>query len=69
MRSALIHIRCWYPGFAVVPNVLSEEKAAAYVDQCYDWLESFDLGYKRDDPSTYKLENIPLCHRGKSRCN
>src|SRR4051812_11213661 len=34
-------------GFAVVPRVIPADKAADYVQQCYDWLESFELGFKR----------------------
>lgn len=30
----------------------------------HDWLESFGLGYKRDDPSTFKMENVPAFHKG-----
>jgi hypothetical protein len=51
-------------GFAVVPNVIPEGKAAEYVQQCYDWLEIFELGFKRDDPSTFKPENLPVNSKG-----
>lgn len=49
-------------GYAVVKGVLSKERAACYVDQIHEWLESFGLGYKRDDPSTIKNGQSSLCH-------
>ncbi|KAM0753443.1 hypothetical protein T439DRAFT_297788 [Meredithblackwellia eburnea MCA 4105] len=50
-------------GFAVIKGVLSEEKAKGYVDEIQDWLESFGLGYKRDDPSTIRDECLPIIHQ------
>jgi len=46
-------------GYVVVKNVISEEKAAYYVDQMQEWLEGFGLGYNRSDKSTWKPENLP----------
>lgn len=50
-------------GYAVVKGVLSKEKAAGYVDEIYEWLESFGLGFKRDDPSTLREECLPVIHQ------
>jgi hypothetical protein len=47
--------------FAVVRNVITPEKAAGYVDEAHKWLEGFNLGYKRDDPSTWHKANLPEC--------
>jgi hypothetical protein len=47
-------------GFAIVKSVIPEEKAAYYVEQMNEWLEGFGLGYNRSDPSTWKLENVPV---------
>jgi len=47
-------------GYVVVKNVISEERAAYYVEQMHEWLESFGLGYSRSDPSTWKPENVPV---------
>ena len=46
-------------GYVVVKNVISEEKAAYYVDQMQEWLEGFGLGYSRSDKSTWKPGNLP----------
>lgn len=39
---------------------IGREKAYYYIDQMHEWLESFGLGYKRDDPSTIREEVVPL---------
>ena len=43
----------------MVPSVISSEKADGYVQKVYEWLEGFDKGFKRDDRSTWKPENLP----------
>ena len=51
-------------GWTVVKETISKEKALAYADEGYKWLESWDLGYKRNDPSTRKAANLPWHIRG-----
>lgn len=51
-------------GWAVVPNTLPREKAEHYKNEAYKWLESWGLGYNRNDPSTRKLKNLPYNVRG-----
>jgi len=46
-------------GFVVVKGVITKEKAAEYAQQAEDWLEGFNLGYKRDDPTTWDVKNLP----------
>ncbi|RAO67801.1 uncharacterized protein BHQ10_003813 [Talaromyces amestolkiae] len=46
-------------GYAVVKGAVPRDRALKYVDQIYDWLEEFDLGFKRDDPSTFHKDNLP----------
>jgi len=50
-------------GYCVIKNVISQEKAAQTVDQIHEWLESFNLGYKRDDPSTIREDCLPVIHQ------
>lgn len=38
---------------------MPRERADKYADQAHAWLEGFNLGYKRDDPSTYLKKNLP----------
>lgn len=46
-------------GWALVKGVVPQERALQYAEKGDDWLEGFKMGYKRDDPSTYKSTNIP----------
>jgi hypothetical protein len=46
-------------GYAIVKNVISKEKAAAYVESMMQWLEKFPLGFDRNDPSTWTPEHLP----------
>ncbi|KAH7107121.1 hypothetical protein BKA62DRAFT_753892 [Auriculariales sp. MPI-PUGE-AT-0066] len=51
-------------GWCVVPGVLSNEKCDSYISRMNAWLESFGLGYQRDDPSTWSEERLPVSYRG-----
>ncbi|EJU04012.1 hypothetical protein DACRYDRAFT_105083 [Dacryopinax primogenitus] len=47
-------------GYVVNKDVVSREKALNYYAPAgEDWLEGFKLGYKRDDPSTWDVKNLP----------
>ncbi|GAA5996608.1 uncharacterized protein JCM10292_003085 [Rhodotorula paludigena] len=50
-------------GYAVVP-AMSPEKALALRDRAHEWMEGFNLGYKRDDPSTFIHEKLPVNMKG-----
>jgi hypothetical protein len=50
-------------GYAVVPAIAVEE-ALALRDEAHRWMEDFNLGYKRDDPSTYVNEKLPVHIKG-----
>ncbi|BGP19026.1 hypothetical protein JCM10213v2_007106 [Rhodosporidiobolus nylandii] len=50
-------------GYTVVPAI-SVQKALEIRDRAHCWLENFGLGYKRDDPSTYTRENLPVSIKG-----
>ncbi|KAJ9093167.1 hypothetical protein QFC21_006483 [Naganishia friedmannii] len=50
-------------GYAVVKGVLPVQRCNEYIDQIQDWLESFNLGYNRNDPSTVKEECLPIIHQ------
>ncbi|TLD14964.1 hypothetical protein PspLS_10836 [Pyricularia sp. CBS 133598] len=49
-------------GYVVVKGAVPRERAEKYAQEMYSWLENFagGLGYKRDDPSTIKEENLPI---------
>lgn len=47
-------------GYVVIKNVISQERAAHYVDEMNSWVEGFGLGYNRHDPSTWVEDNLPV---------
>jgi hypothetical protein len=48
-------------GFAVVKGAIPLDHAQKYADECYDWLESFGLGFDRNDiANTSKPEQMPF---------
>ncbi|KAJ9107115.1 hypothetical protein QFC20_003840 [Naganishia adeliensis] len=51
-------------GFAVLRNDIDPGETAKYADKAHDWLEGFNMGYKRDDSTTWKKENIPYQSSG-----
>ncbi|WVW84368.1 hypothetical protein I302_106402 [Kwoniella bestiolae CBS 10118] len=46
-------------GWALVKAAVPKERALRYAEEGEKWLEGFNMGYKRDDPTTYKSTNIP----------
>jgi hypothetical protein len=53
-------------GFAVVPGVIPRERAEAYADRMYQWVEDFGLGFDRNDPSTRTKDKIHFFYKGES---
>jgi hypothetical protein len=51
-------------GWTVVPQTIAREKALAYAEKAYQWLESWNLGYVRKDPSTRNAAHLPFHTRG-----
>ncbi|KAI0485014.1 phytanoyl-CoA dioxygenase [Xylariaceae sp. FL0804] len=47
-------------GYAVVKGAIPRERAEKYADQMYSLLESFNLGYDRNDPSTVHPDKLPF---------
>lgn len=46
----------------MLPSVVDD--AGTHIAAAHDWLESFQLGYSRGDPSTYRTENLPTSFKG-----
>ncbi|KAK9484584.1 hypothetical protein V1527DRAFT_469697 [Lipomyces starkeyi] len=55
-------------GYCVVKGAVSREHAAEYVEAVYQWLESFNLGFDRNDPSTFHKDHLPVIG-SKGICN
>lgn len=47
-------------GYAIVNGAVPAERALRYADQMYSLLESFRLGYDRNDPSTVHPDKLPV---------
>ncbi|CBF78811.1 uncharacterized protein ANIA_07227 [Aspergillus nidulans FGSC A4] len=54
-------------GFAVVKGAIPRERALKYADEMHSWLEGFNLGYDRNDPSTVHKDRLPLINE-KGMC-
>ncbi|WVQ84829.1 hypothetical protein IAT38_006986 [Cryptococcus sp. DSM 104549] len=51
-------------GYAIVKGVIPAERARSYEDRMYEWLESFGKRFKRNDRSTWKLDQLPAFNAG-----
>lgn len=47
-------------GYCVVKGAVPKERALAYADKMYGWLEGFNLGFDRNDPSTIHKDKLPF---------
>ncbi|KAK7518406.1 uncharacterized protein IWZ02DRAFT_492165 [Phyllosticta citriasiana] len=47
-------------GFAIVKGVIPRERADKIADQMFSWLESFNLGFDRNDLSTVHHTKLPV---------
>lgn len=52
-------------GYVVVKGAVPRERALAYRDLFFTWLESFDMGFKRNDPATWTYEQMPHHIKGQ----
>ncbi|GAA5924593.1 uncharacterized protein JCM15063_005684 [Sporobolomyces koalae] len=50
-------------GYAIV-KAIPRERALEYRQRAFDWLESWDRGFDRTDPSTFGDEHLPVNKRG-----
>ncbi|CAG8947391.1 unnamed protein product [Penicillium salamii] len=46
-------------GYAVVKGAVARERALQYASDIYQWLEEFDLGFDRNDPTTIHKDHLP----------
>lgn len=66
------HIPQWHQdlidhGYAVVKGAIPRHKAEAYASEMYQYLEDFNLGFDRNDPSTIRTECLPIINE-KGMC-
>lgn len=51
-------------GYAIIKGAVPLDRAIAYSNAALDWLESFNIGFDRNDKSTWKKENVPQNFKG-----
>ncbi|KAL7003883.1 hypothetical protein EMMF5_006579 [Cystobasidiomycetes sp. EMM_F5] len=51
-------------GYVVVKEAVPRLEALEYRDKAFAWLESFDLGFDRHRPETWKNEHMPVHIKG-----
>jgi len=51
-------------GFAIMKGAIPRARALEYRERAFDWLESWERGFKRDDPSTFVDDHLPINKRG-----
>lgn len=62
-------------GFVILRGVVPPERAEAYRQKAFDWIEKAGLGFDRNDPNTWKQDCMPVMKKGgmvrpqRSRCS
>ncbi|ORY25045.1 hypothetical protein BCR39DRAFT_590309 [Naematelia encephala] len=51
-------------GWTIVKGAVPRERALQYREEAFKWLESFPLGFDRNDTSTWKNEHLPVHMKG-----
>ncbi|KAM0748166.1 hypothetical protein T439DRAFT_291802 [Meredithblackwellia eburnea MCA 4105] len=51
-------------GFAIIKAAVPPERAEKYRQRAFDWLEKWDIGFKRNKPETWRPENLPVVAKG-----
>lgn len=51
-------------GYVIIKNVLPKDRARQYQSEALTWLESFGIGFDRNDKTTWKKENVPQSFKG-----
>lgn len=51
-------------GYVIIKGVLPKDRARQYQHEALTWLESFGIGFDRNDKTTWKKENVPQSFKG-----
>lgn len=51
-------------GYYVVKGAVPAERAEQYRQRGFEWIEKWGLGFKRDDPSTWIKDKLPVVRKG-----
>jgi hypothetical protein len=47
-------------GYVVLKGVVPADRAQSYLDSIFNWLETFPHGFRKDDPSSWGPDHLPL---------
>lgn len=53
-------------GYAVVKGAIPRDRALEYRERAFQWLESWQRGFDRNDPETFSDRHLPINKRGQS---
>lgn len=51
-------------GYAIIKGAVPKDRAVEYQNEALTWLEGFNLGFDKNDKSTWKKENLPQSWKG-----
>ena len=51
-------------GYVVIKGAVPKDRAAAYQNKALNWLESFNIGFDKNDKTTWKKEHLPQSWKG-----
>jgi len=51
-------------GFVVIKGAVPKDRASVYQNEALNWLESFNIGFDKNDRTTWKKENLPQSWKG-----
>jgi len=54
----------FHDGFVVIKGAVPKDRASVYQTEALNWLESFNIGFDKNDKTTWKKENLPQSWKG-----
>jgi hypothetical protein len=51
-------------GYVVIKGAVPKDRAIAYQNEALNWLESFNIGFDKNNKATWKKENLPQSWKG-----
>lgn len=55
-------------GYAVIKGAIPADRAEQYRQRGFKWMEGWNLGFKRDDPTTWTKDKLPVVRKGGGCC-
>ena len=51
-------------GYVVIKGAVPKDRAIGYQNEALNWLESFNIGFDKEDKTTWKKEHLPQSWKG-----